>query len=426
MVFSVIVNRYENHDEILSSTPAYFVQEADTLEVIEKNVELPEASNKSRKHDKILILVHDGEDLSRLFELSKSSTNDDDPSRAWEFKKDVKMTKKLHDEANQVIDNITPSRKSRDRSTQTTYSKIQGYPCYRNLKGVYDTIDALVAAAQTIPNLSVTKTDIGDTYLKVQNPNFGYDLFVLKITGDGVTNNGRSTQKGILFAMFGIHAREYAPPELGTCWAETLVYRYGIDADITSILDHTEIHLLLQSNPDGRYVAETQPALYKRKNMNDSVGSCSDSNLGVDLNRNFRFKFGLASGSSGDPCSQTYRGNSTVPEPEVSAVMNYINGLFPVAQRKADPEGVDINLHYGENAMGFFLIFTVTVISTFGLGRGKIKRHPMTKHCRHCEESFDSTTIMRYLAQSSRTSFTKYLEDLMIMLTELWVHRRSL
>ena len=44
---------------------------------------------------------------------------------------------------------------------------------------------------------------------------------------------------------------------MATRFAEYLVNNYGADADATWILDHHEIHLMLQMNPDGRKKAET-------------------------------------------------------------------------------------------------------------------------------------------------------------------------
>ena len=136
--------------------------------------------------------------------------------------------------------------------------------------------------------------------------------------------------------MTGIYAREYAPPELVARWIEHLVSGYGIDADITSILDHTEIHIVLASNPDGRRIAETNRDKFQRKSTHD-YGSCGDSG-GVDLNRNFPFMWGRNDGSSGNPCADTYRGPSPASEPEVKAIVKYVGALFPLIQRKANPE----------------------------------------------------------------------------------------
>ena len=131
-------------------------------------------------------------------------------------------------------------------------------------------------------------------------------------------------------------------------------------ADITALIDHQEVHLILQTNPDGRKKAET--GLSWRKNTNS--GHCTNSNSrGIDLNRNFPFKWGGA-GSSGNQCDNTYRGPSPHSEPETEAGLDYMKTIFPPNQRCVNPNcdnladddpapdnamGVAIDIHsYGE------------------------------------------------------------------------------
>ena len=98
-----------------------------------------------------------------------------------------------------------------------------------------------------------------------------------------------------------MHAREYAPAELTTRFAEYLVDNYDIDADATWLLDHHEVHLMLMPNPDGRKKAET--GLSWRKNTNTAYCSPTSNNRGADLNRNAEFEWGCCDGSSGSGCS---------------------------------------------------------------------------------------------------------------------------
>merc|ERR1712241_939698 len=136
-----------------------------------------------------------------------------------------------------------------------------------------------------------------------------------------ITGNGASSvqEKSIFFAMTGIHAREYTPTELVSRWAEEdLINQYGINTDITAMLDRTEIHLVIQSNPDGRNLAETKKWQLRRKNANTEGRRfpCFLSTRGVDLNRNFPFRWEVPGGSSTNRCSQTYRGSTPASEPE--------------------------------------------------------------------------------------------------------------
>jgi carboxypeptidase T len=192
---------------------------------------------------------------------------------------------------------------------------IPGYPCYRTVEGTLATIDNLIAQYPTL----ASKVDIGDSWLKTQNPMSGYDLVVLKLTNSAIPG-----PKPTIFNMSAVHAREYTTAELNTRLAEYLLTNYGTDADATWLLDHHEFHLLLQANPDGRKRAET--GLSWRKNVNNTY--CANTNTrGADLNRNFSFQWGGA-GSSPTECSDVFRGVSAASEPEVAAIEAYNRTIF--------------------------------------------------------------------------------------------------
>ncbi|MGD2159356.1 MAG: M14 family metallopeptidase, partial [Anaerolineales bacterium] len=222
---------------------------------------------------------------------------------------------------------------------------IPGYPCYRTVEETFATAEGIVA---DYPELA-TWIDIGDSWEKVEpGGEPGYDMMVLRLTNSAVAG-----PKPKLFAMTSIHAREYTPAELNTRFAEYLVGNYGVDPDVTWLLDYHEIHLLLLSNPDGRKWAE-QGYLW-RKNTNNNY--CADTtSRGVDLNRNFEFQWGCCGGSSGSECNETFRAESPASEPETQAVQNYLRSVFPDqredpldAPSPADATGVFLDLHsFGE------------------------------------------------------------------------------
>lgn len=132
-------------------------------------------------------------------------------------------------------------------------------------------MDDLVQKAQGIPNLNVNLVDIGDSYLKTKNQEEGSDIRALELTGAGRgVQNSNGDDKAVFMVVAGIHPREYAPPALLAFWAQHLVDSYGKDAAITSILDQTNISLILQSNADARFLAETTE-IYRRKNLNNDL-----------------------------------------------------------------------------------------------------------------------------------------------------------
>ena len=225
---------------------------------------------------------------------------------------------------------------------------IPGYPCYRTVEETYAAAEAI---ASLYPGLA-TWIDIGDSWEKTQPGDApGFDLMVLRLTNAVIPG-----QKPILFAVSSIHARELAPAELLTRFAEHLVDNYGSDPDVTWLLDYHEIHLLLQANPDGRKWAER--VNYWRKNTDNSY--CSDTPMrGVDLNRNFDFEWGCCNGSSGIHCDEVYRGPSAASEPETQAIQDYVRAVFPDQREDSlsstvpiTASGVFLDLHsYSERVL---------------------------------------------------------------------------
>ena len=154
---------------------------------------------------------------------------------------------------------------------QLDFETINGFECYKNVEGYFSWLEHMVERASSIPSLSITLSDISDSYLKTQNSNNGYNIKLLKISGNGVANiPGRTTEKGIFFLMTGLHARELAPPELISRWIESLINGYGNDVKSTAILDHTEFHIIIQANPDGQNEVENDLNNYRRNNLNPS------------------------------------------------------------------------------------------------------------------------------------------------------------
>jgi carboxypeptidase T len=217
---------------------------------------------------------------------------------------------------------------------------IPGYPCYRTVEETYADMESLAAMNPDIAEW----IDIGNSWEKVMDPQNGYDIFALVLTNKNIPG-----PKPTFFLMAAIHAREYTTAELAARFAEFLVGNYGIDPDVTWLLDYFEIHIVPQSNPDGRKIAEG--GVSWRKNTDNDDGCDSPNSWGTDLNRNHSFKWDMG-GSSDYPCDGTYHGPSAGSEPEVQAIQNYVLTLFPDQRGPGDfdaaPDdatGVFISLH---------------------------------------------------------------------------------
>ncbi len=201
-------------------------------------------------------------------------------------------------------------------------SGIPGFACYRTVEETFADLSQLAADN---PDLAEW-IDIGDSWQLINN-GAGFDVNVIVIS-----NRNSAFPKSRLMIMAAMHAREYTTAELVTRFAEMLINQYGLDADITWLLDHNEIHIVPQVNPDGRDIAEQPPTRFKRKNDNELF--CPQGGLearGVDLNRNNVVLFG-GSGSSGSSCNDTFRGPSGASEPETLNIQNYLDSIFPDAR----------------------------------------------------------------------------------------------
>lgn len=219
---------------------------------------------------------------------------------------------------------------------------IPGYPCYRTVEETLATGAALAAA---YPDLAEW-IDIGDSWEKTApGGNAGYDMMVLRLTNE--TNGIPAADKPDLWTMGSTHARELVTAETVTRFAEYLLANYGVDPDVTWVLDNHEVHLLLMTNPDGRKHAETGASW--RKNTNEDYCGATSSLRGADLNRNFDFGWACCGGSSGSECDTTYRGPVAASEPETQAVQAYVAAYFP------DWRPDDLTTPAPDDATGIFI-----------------------------------------------------------------------
>jgi hypothetical protein len=213
---------------------------------------------------------------------------------------------------------------------------------YRTVEENYAYMDSLVAAYPTLAE----KVDIGDSWCKTHpgsctQPNAynGYDLYVLHIT-----NRNIAGPKPVFWFDTGIHSREIAAPELATRFMSHLLDGYSTNPDSRWLVDWHDIWVMPHVNPDGHHIVENGSSTPRtqRKNADKNDGCTAyppsgSSQFGVDLNRNFPFKWNVCSGcSSGSPCNLTYRGPSAGSEEETLAVANKIRSLVPDQRGTSD------------------------------------------------------------------------------------------
>ncbi|MCX5334995.1 M14 family metallopeptidase [Streptomyces sp. NBC_00140] len=149
----------------------------------------------------------------------------------------------------------------------------------------------------------------------------GQDILALKLT-----KNAKKTKDGAkpsVLYMSNQHAREWITPEMTRRLLHHYVDNYKSDKRIKKIVDSTELWFVISANPDGYdYTFQGDDSRLWRKNLrdNNADGTIAIGD-GVDLNRNFSYKWGYDNeGSSPTPTSETYRGTTPGSEPETKAI----------------------------------------------------------------------------------------------------------
>ncbi|MFC7306585.1 M14 family zinc carboxypeptidase [Streptomyces monticola] len=148
----------------------------------------------------------------------------------------------------------------------------------------------------------------------------GEDILALKLT-KGAKKVKDGSKPSVLY-LSNQHAREWITPEMTRRLMHHYLDGYGKDERITKLVDSTELWFVLSANPDGYDYTFTPDGRQWRKNMrdNDKDGTHTAAD-GVDLNRNFAYKWGYDNeGSSPDFSSETYRGTAALSEPETVAL----------------------------------------------------------------------------------------------------------
>ncbi len=123
-----------------------------------------------------------------------------------------------------------------------------------------------------------------------------------------------------------LHARELMSVEVPLMLAEYLLDNYGSSPELTELVDEREIWIAPMINPDGHVYVQNNHSgnwwTWWRKNRRDN----GDGTFGVDLNRNFGYKWGYDDiGSSPDTDAWTYRGTGPFSEPETQTVRDFCN-----------------------------------------------------------------------------------------------------
>jgi len=224
------------------------------------------------------------------------------------------------------------------------------YGGYRTTKG-YDEFESDLQ--KKYPDL-VRKLEFGKTWTGKNMLN------VVCVTADAKSGCKMkpNVDKPRFLLMAQIHARELATSETAWRYLTRLVDGYGQDAQITSLLDSSEIWVVPQFNIDGIQLTEkglekdgtgSDSSAWQRKNRDDDqapAGGCpppwSNSHVGVDLNRNFDTHWDTA-GVSRYACSEVFDGKKAASEPETKNLSALFRSLFKDQRGRGDDAAAPAN-----------------------------------------------------------------------------------
>ncbi|MCF6365708.1 MAG: immune inhibitor A [Bacteroidales bacterium] len=189
---------------------------------------------------------------------------------------------------------------------------------FLTLDEVYAELDEMT---NLYPNLISAKYTIGNT-----QTNEGRNIYAIKISDNPNVNE---SEPEVLYTSL-THAREPAAMQALIWYMWYFLENYGTNDEITYLVDNLELYFIPVVNPDGyEYNYSTDPnggGMWRKNKRDNNGGGFSEYYDGVDLNRNYGFKWGYDDiGSSPDQTSSTYRGASAFSEPETQIIRDFTN-----------------------------------------------------------------------------------------------------
>ncbi len=194
-----------------------------------------------------------------------------------------------------------------DTPQNYTYGSLGGYLSY------FEALDELDRMRQLYPQLITERTPIGDIVT-----HGGKQIYYLVISNNSEVIDGDKPQ---VFYNSLLHAREANSLSQNIFYMWYLLENYGVDEEVTYLVDNTTMFFVPIINPDGylfnEAIAPNGGGLWRKNRYPNAAGDT----VGVDLNRNFGYEWAFDNqGSSANENSQTYRGPGPFSEPETQAI----------------------------------------------------------------------------------------------------------
>lgn len=176
-------------------------------------------------------------------------------------------------------------------------------------------LDKLDFMAEQWPDLITVRTPINEDLLSHN----GNPIWWIKISDNP---NEQEDEPQVLYTGLH-HAREGIGVQQMIYFMLHLLENYESSEEIQTLVNSRELYFVPVINPDGYlYNEQTNPnggGMWRKNRLNNG------GSFGVDINRNYGYKWGLDdNGSSPNPGSDTYRGPSAFSEPETQNMKQFI------------------------------------------------------------------------------------------------------
>ncbi len=291
------------------------------------------AQNTTEQYSRVKVYFdeqHSGEQLARLGVETDHGTSLKNRYLINDFsKKEIQLIENQGFKIDILIKDVVAYYQS-DRSQESSNTRLEDWMCGngfsfphkvpKNFKlgsmaGFYtyqEMLDIFANMKAQYPTL-ISKSFSIDTFKTIENR----PILYFKIS-DNADKDETGETKVLYTALH--HAREPASLSQMIYYLWYLLENYDKSLEIKYLVDNSELYFVPCLNPDGYVFNGTNNpnggGLWrKNRRPND------DGTIGVDLNRNYGFQWGLSnSGSSPNGSSETYRGKAAFSEAETRAM----------------------------------------------------------------------------------------------------------
>lgn len=215
-----------------------------------------------------------------------------------------------------------------------------GFTGYHTYAETLSDLNAIVARFGQGTNAIAKVYNLGQT-------SEGRTIWALKISDNVATDENEPE----VLVEANMHAREHITTEMALYLAHLLTNNYGkstvVGQRATTIVNTREIWIIPMLNPDGS-MYDISGGVFHGWRKNRQTFSYS-SKIGIDLNRNWSYKWNCCGGSSGNPGSARYRGNSPFQATEDQVLRDFV-----LSRRVGGVQQITevLNIHsYGEHVL---------------------------------------------------------------------------